>query len=1339
MDLGTIQYNVEANTSDLDKANAAVDQMADNAQKAGVQVDQFGKKITDVGSKSSAATDKASRSMNDFSGNVGRAGIQVQQFVGQLQGGQNAFVALSQQAADLGIVLGAPLVGVAVSLAAVVGGALYQAFKGTAEEAGTLSEQIEKLHKDYEGLSAIQQQYLVNEEVKSQKELKQSIKGTQEEINKLQVAYDHLAASGKTLFTTTSFGAQSQRQVAATTEELIAAENKLTEARTRLDTQNDKLAKSEENISLIRGTSTKTSAELAKEANKLIDRLKEETASYGKTGRALGEYMADKLKVSDEMRKQIVSLYELSDAQKDQTKQQKESLSNEERRLSIIKNLAEQYEKSIASLKEMTRVEKLDYDIARGLIKVKDGLVGAEYKHLKALAETADALDLQKDLYKEIEESIKTFSSTLDESFGADIMKDAESASKAIEESFGKAEKFSEDAAERINGAFSDAWVSLIDDSNNAFDAIADGFKRILAEMAHEALTKPIVLNIQQSLNGGGSGLLSGVGGAGLAVAGAIGIMGLVNSWNKRQEEAIKKLTAEYRQGTQSTGTLLGDANTKSQSIANSIAAIESISEDGLDVNRAMLSALNDIRDGIGRASAIFGRTGVNSPQVSGLGTSTNNSIGKAAIGVATGGIGLVIGDLIGGQVGEFINGIIGTVSKAIYSKTKKVIDTGIQFTGQSLADILATGTVDAMSYASVQTKKKFIGITTSNKVKDQFSDLDDALTSQFALVFGSAGDALEQAAGVFGLDFQNYINQLIIDPQKLSLKDLKGDEITKEIESFFSATLDNWAGVLVDGTGVLEKFQNVGEGAFETVVRLATELNSFNHYADLLGLNFKLSGFAAVEANQNIIDFAGGIDSLNASLSGYYRNFFTEQERADKQMAMLAEQFKLLGYDSVPATREAFKGIVESLDLATEAGQKQFAALMNLQGVFADLVPATEAATNSLKAMQNAASTAFDLLERSVSAERDRIEGIVSGAGTAKDALDKAIGAQKSALSDAHNKRIDEIHAQAEAESAQAKAQFEAEKALAKARVDAIKDEHDAVQDRIKGLQSLFGDLNDAVFDMAIKTDTVLRSRRRAAEFEIETALRNAQAGRGLPGAGQLDSALSILKENPSALYSSAQEMAHTTASLQNKIAALADITGDQLTTEEKTLSLLEQQLAAAQLTEESFTEFVDTTSAKYDKMIEQADLQYQSDVAALDAISKNAQDQYDLLTGIDTSTLSVEDAIVRYNEAILAADFTNAQEQYARLDRIVEQSQSQLNALLSIDDRILSLNDGITQFIDAISGTNEGTSQRMLEQMQAMTNEISVLRSEQQAQARSQQKALNTTAKNTTELVYA
>jgi hypothetical protein len=49
---------------------------------------------------------------------AGQAGIQVQQLVGQIQGGTNPMLALSQQAADLGFVLGAPLLGAIAGLGA---------------------------------------------------------------------------------------------------------------------------------------------------------------------------------------------------------------------------------------------------------------------------------------------------------------------------------------------------------------------------------------------------------------------------------------------------------------------------------------------------------------------------------------------------------------------------------------------------------------------------------------------------------------------------------------------------------------------------------------------------------------------------------------------------------------------------------------------------------------------------------------------------------------------------------------------------------------------------------------------------------------------------------------------------------------------------------------------------------------------------------------------------------------------------------------------------------------------------------------------------------------------
>jgi ABC-type glycerol-3-phosphate transport system permease component len=63
----------------------------------------------------------SAKATGKFGRSAGMASIQVQQMVGQIQGGVNPMMALSQQGADLGIVLGAPLIGSIVGIAAAIG------------------------------------------------------------------------------------------------------------------------------------------------------------------------------------------------------------------------------------------------------------------------------------------------------------------------------------------------------------------------------------------------------------------------------------------------------------------------------------------------------------------------------------------------------------------------------------------------------------------------------------------------------------------------------------------------------------------------------------------------------------------------------------------------------------------------------------------------------------------------------------------------------------------------------------------------------------------------------------------------------------------------------------------------------------------------------------------------------------------------------------------------------------------------------------------------------------------------------------------------------------------
>lgn len=105
---------------------------------------------------------------------AGQAGIQIQQLVGQIQGGQSPLVAFSQQSADLGFVLGFPLVGAIVSVGAALAGTLIPLLLNSEKSAKELKAEQDKLAdslNDYVGaLEAVSRANLKGEQ-SAQKEL----------------------------------------------------------------------------------------------------------------------------------------------------------------------------------------------------------------------------------------------------------------------------------------------------------------------------------------------------------------------------------------------------------------------------------------------------------------------------------------------------------------------------------------------------------------------------------------------------------------------------------------------------------------------------------------------------------------------------------------------------------------------------------------------------------------------------------------------------------------------------------------------------------------------------------------------------------------------------------------------------------------------------------------------------------------------------------------------------------------------------------------------------------------------------------------------------------------
>lgn len=1629
MDLGTIQYNVEANTTDIDKANAAVDNMAEHMDDAAQSTEKLGKKITETAAKSDASsreilnsfekinsalkreidlygdtsraaalrydiergalgsitssqkqslvalaetadqmdraaasaaglaraeeaaaaaarqanaslqqqfksvedsllrelslygevsraaklryetefgslknlsaaqkqslgvmadqldslektTAKTSGAIGGFGRNAGQAGIQVQQFVGQIQGGQNVFVALSQQAADLGIVLGAPLVGVIVSLAAVAAGTLLPSLFNTGEQIKAVSDLTKELVKDFKDFSDAQK-LVINKgvavslvaETDALSKKKKEVGELTRALNEQKKAYAALPSGG------TGRGGYGARQAI---EDTI----KYKEANASLVKSQLEVVDIEKRIKELRdptGSDKKTKS------------LSDEAAITGLVGRAYWELKAAQEGVADSRKEEYIAAGLSLDKKKEEIKTAKE-LDQEADRLekkreaAAVKDLAaeksraENIQKMIASMKEeadlfgsISREAKTRYEIENGLIKAK---TQAEKDALITQAKRIDQLNDEK---------------ALQESIDAEIEDREEESKKAQAKSDAELQKRAESISNMINDGLMRGFESGKGIVENFRDTVENVFKTLVLRPSVEIATAGLSKAVSGILGSVGkkdpaTGITSGASGAlgALGPYGAIAIAvggSLISSWNAKQDAKFEKLESAYRQGVQSTGTVFGEANKKSESISNAITNLGDTAASTLDVNYEMRNALLAIQEGIAGVAAGFARTINTSGLTSGIktGVSTNSNIGKELLPGLS-----IIGNALGGDIGGFVDGIVNSVSKAIYSKKTSIINSGIKIVGTNLADILESGTIQAFSFADVKTTKKVLGFTTSNKVKEKLEDLDSIFESQLAGVFINAGNALEEAGKVFGASFD--ASAFKIDTSKLSLKGLEGDALTKEIENFFSSTLDNWAGVLVGGTDVLTKFQQIGEGAFEAVVRLATQTNSFASYAEKLSINFNLAGLGAIEAVQNISTLSGGFDKLSSSLGSYYQNFFSDSERTAKGLSQIGDVLKTIGVDTVPATREAFRALIEdpSIDLATKSGQEYFSTLINLSGAFAQLIPATKeladaaekaaakqeairstyygletrilelqgrtaelrqrelstldefnrtyqeqiyaledarkaeqeavelqaeaerksaelaaesaakqskidsefysietrllqlygdqttlrirelaaldesnrayqrqiydledaakaaeekaaadakaledqarAAEAAAKAMadltqslKDAASLSFNRLQSSITAEKDRISEIINNASSAKSAVDAAVNSEKDRLKNSLDQRIKAINDQANAEKT-------AQEAIKKARIDSLEDQKNEIENSVKGLQSLIGGISGAIDDMAIKSNALTAARRRAAEFEIETALRNARAGR-LPTTESLGGALGALGGDQSAIFSSSVEMARANAITQNQLKAISDLAGTQLSSDEQMLASITSQIDIAKSTKEVIT-------TKFDEQIALETESYDKQIASLDLISANAQSQFDLLTGIDTRALSLTDAIAKYNESLLAADFTNAALQVSKLDEINNNAKLQIDTLNGIDTSILSLNDSFVNFANAINEAAGGTQKDLLVKIQSLVDEVSALRSESAVYNESIAKNTGSTAASTKSL---
>lgn len=517
------------------------------------------------------------------------------------------------------------------------------------------------------------------------------------------------------------------------------------------------------------------------------------------------------------------------------------------------------------------------------------------------------------------------------------------------------------------------------------------------------------------------------------------------------------------------TGTVLGDPSAQSESIANSIEALESAASLENRISSAMLASLKNIEANIGGLASLVVRGDVGGGLAAGVGGSNMMSgkdlIAKAGVGLFGGAIGLGLDKLTGGfltsaatkineamlklagPVGDFLGAAINKLLGGAFGSKSKITGQGLTAAPQALGEIMQNG-FDLLEFVAIETKKKAFGITTSTKNSIKTELADPELARQFSLIFSNIAESVALAGEALGRDVTAALQGVVIDIGNINLQGLSGEAIQEKLTAVFGAAADNIARQAIGG---LDAFQRVGEGYFETVVRVASGVEYANSVLERLGvtaINYTnilntqgdvateiirqsvvlrdasvgvAGGFAEIVQNFNgsadelgdlvlqlrdlqdilvttgkqaqflttfMIQAAGGLDAFNDGMKSYFDDFLSPAEQAAELIRQVSVEFAQLGM-LVPESVDGYKDLIASIDISTQEGQKLYGSLIALIPAFVDMTDAIEAAGNASAQFEDDIKSAFAELRQAVQqAESDLQAAFQRESATLRDTI---------------------------------------------------------------------------------------------------------------------------------------------------------------------------------------------------------------------------------------------------------------------------------------------------------------------------------------------------------------
>lgn len=320
----------------------------------------------------------------------------------------------------------------------------------------------------------------------------------------------------------------------------------------------------------------------------------------------------------------------------------------------------------------------------------------------------------------------------------------------------------------------------------------------------------------------------------------------------------------------------------------------------------------------------------------------------------------------------------------------------GGEIAGSAVRDAIG-GTVDSIKkiLSAVESSSTLVGFQAALETsgKGRGGVLAGGLLSN-GVAFGEPGTGSNYSGGYYENNSTKSpgaaeaVANLAVDLQQATLQAIKAAGDVPNLIASQLATVD------IEALSASET-----ETLLQSIIDQINSINSLRAtfdsmpFSNLADLSFK--------AAAGLVELAGTIDDLTASIESYYSDFYSEAERMAISVQNMQSAFDVLDL-AMPQTKDAFRDLVNGQDLATESGRETYIALLGLSAVFADIAEYAESIrSQALAAAQSDTDTAYSAVERAVQAQQEIADAAIEAANEQISAMESLFDVLSNGIKD--------------------------------------------------------------------------------------------------------------------------------------------------------------------------------------------------------------------------------------------------------------------------------------------------------------------------------------------------